>query len=70
MREASQQQGRAELRALAIAIVWMLLTQLAFVLFWDFGWLSRQASLVHWLVVGVLPPALSLWQLEQSAAPR
>jgi hypothetical protein len=70
MREASQRQGRAESRALAIAIVWMLTTQLACVLLWDFGWLSRQASLIHWLVVGVLPPALSLWRLEQVAIPR
>lgn len=65
MREASQRQGRAESRALAIAIVWMLLTQLGCVLLWDGGWLTRQASLIHWLVVGVLPPALSLWHLEQ-----
>lgn len=70
MREASQQQGRAESRALAIAIVWLLLTQLGCVLLWDSGWLSRQASLIHWLVVGVLPPALSLWRLEQAATQR
>jgi hypothetical protein len=63
MRDASRPLGRAESQVLAIAILWMLLTQLACVLLWDSGLLGRQASLIHWLVVGVLPPALSLWRL-------
>ena len=66
MREALRRQ---ESRALAVAIVWMLLMQLACVLLWDSGWLTRQASLIHWLIVGVLPPALALWQQEKAAAP-
>ena len=70
MREALQRQARQESWALAVAIVWMLLTQLACVLLWDAGWLTRQASLVHWLIVGVLPPALALSRLEQEASPR
>jgi hypothetical protein len=42
----------------------MMLAQLACVLCWDAGLLTRQASLLHWLVVGVLPPALALWTSE------
>lgn len=67
MREASPRQGRAETHALAISAVWLLCTQLACVLLWDAGWLSRQAALIHWLIVGVLPLALVLWRLEQLA---
>ena len=70
MREALQHQGRQQSRALAVAIIWMLLMQLSCVLLWDAGWLTRQASLVHWLIVGVLPPALALWRLEEAAVPR
>ena len=61
MREASRPQARAEQRALAVAVVWMLLAQLACVMLWDAGFMERQAALIHWLVVGVLPPALALW---------
>lgn len=64
MREVSRQRARAEQRALAIAVVWMLLVQLACVALWDAGWLGRQAALVHWLLVGVLPPAFSLWGMR------
>jgi hypothetical protein len=66
MREASRQQARAEQRALAIAVVWMLLVQLAVVALWDAGWLARQAALVHWLIVGVLPPAFALWGMRHA----
>ena len=69
MREALQHRARQNACALAIAIVWILSTQLACVLLWDAGWLTRQASLIHWLVAGVLPPALALWQLDRAAAP-
>lgn len=48
--------------ALAIAIIWLLVAQFAAVLAWDTGFLTRKAALLHWLVVGVLPPALALWQ--------
>ena len=44
---------------------WLLLVQLACVLLWDAEWLTRQAALVHWLVVGVLPPAFALWGMER-----
>ncbi len=64
MRESSPNQARAESLALAIAVVWMLTTQLICVLAWDAEWLTRQASLIHWLMIGVLPPALSLWRSE------
>ncbi len=49
---------------LAISVIWLLVAQLGCVLAWDFELLTRQAALVHWLVIGVLPPALALWQLE------
>jgi hypothetical protein len=64
MREASQRQWNAESRALGVAVVWMLLAQLACVLLWNGGWLTRQTALVHWLLVGVLPPALALWRMR------
>jgi hypothetical protein len=57
----------AEAGALAIAVVWLLLVQLGCVALWDAGWLTRQAALVHWLLVGVLPPALALWRMERAA---
>ncbi len=70
MRGSSQGQWRVETFALAVAILWMLAMQLICVVLWDSAWLTRQAALVHWLIVGVLPPALALWQLEtrQTAA--
>lgn len=64
MRDASRDQARAEQRALAIAVVWMLLVQVLCVVLWDGGWLERQTALVHWLVVGVLPPAFALWGMR------
>lgn len=64
MREASRQQARAEQRALIVSVAWMLLVQLACVFLWDGGWLGRQAALIHWLVVGVLPPAFALWGMR------
>ncbi|WP_165943414.1 hypothetical protein [Roseicella aquatilis] len=66
MREASHQQARTEQRALAVAVAWMLLVQLACVVLWDAAYLGRQAALVHWLVVGVLPPALALWGMRRA----
>jgi hypothetical protein len=65
MREASRPQARAEQRALAVAVVWMLLVQVGCVALWDAGWFARQAALIHWLIVGVLPPALALWGMRQ-----
>lgn len=66
MREASRRQARAEQRALAVAVAWMLLVQLVCVALWDSGWLGRQAALVHWLIVGVLPPAFALWGMRHA----
>jgi cyanate permease len=73
MREDSRQQARAEQRALVVAVVWMLAVQLGCVWLWDAGFLARQASLIHWLLVGVLPPALALWGMrhaDPAQAPR
>ncbi len=53
-----------ETLALGIAVLWLLFAQLLAVLAWDAELLTRQAALLHWLVVGVLPPALALWSLE------
>jgi hypothetical protein len=56
---------RRETGALAISVIWLLLAQFACVVAWDQGFLTRQAALLHWLVVGVLPPALALWSMER-----
>lgn len=50
--------------ALAVALGWMLLAQLGCVLAWQAGWFDRPGALVHWLLLGVLPPAMALWQGE------
>jgi hypothetical protein len=64
MRKQQQQTAvRRETGALAISIIWLLIAQFGCVLAWDQGFLSRQSALVHWLIVGVLPPALALWSM-------
>jgi hypothetical protein len=59
---------QAETAALAIAIIWLLIVQFVAVLAWDAELLTRQGALVHWLIVGVLPPALALWSMKGSEA--
>ena len=56
-------------RALCVAVGWMVAVQLTCVLLWDIGWFSRQGALVHWLLVGVLAPALALWTSGTPAEP-
>jgi hypothetical protein len=51
---------------LAVAVAWMLLTQIICVFGWNAGWFGRYGALAHWLVVGVLPPALALMQQERA----
>jgi hypothetical protein len=65
-----RQAERAQSVALVVSLVWMMLSQVAFVLCWDAGLLTRQASLLHWLVVGVLPPALAMWTMETDRTQR
>ena len=67
MRTPQARPERAETWALSVAVAWMLLVQLGCVVLWDGGWLTRQSALVHWLVVGVLPPALALWGAQRPA---
>ena len=55
---------RAQAAALVISLAWMVLAQVGCVMCWEAGFLTRQASLLHWLVVGVLPPALAIWNME------
>lgn len=55
---------QAETAALAISVVWLLVVQFLAVLAWDSELLTRQGALVHWLIVGVLPPALALWGMR------
>ena len=50
--------------ALGAAVLWLLFVQVLAVLAWDADLLTRQAALLHWLAVGVLPPALALWSLD------
>lgn len=66
MRNSSskRQAERAQAVALVISLAWMVLAQIGCVMFWEAGFLTRQASLLHWLVVGVLPPAMALWTTE------
>ncbi len=52
--------------ALVIALAWLLLAQLLALLAWDAELLTRQGALLHWLVVGALPPALALWSLPNT----
>lgn len=58
----------AETKALAISVIWLLVVQFAAVLAWDHELITRQGALVHWLVAGVLPPALALWGMKQPEA--
>ena len=67
MRDASGQHWRAQSRALALSVAWMLLAQVLCVLLWDAGVLTRPAALIQWLVVGVLPPGLAMWGMERPA---
>jgi hypothetical protein len=53
-----------ETLALGAAVLWLLFVQLLAVLAWDADLLTRQSALLHWLAVGVLPPALALWSLD------
>ena len=55
--------------ALGICIIWLLVVQFGAVVAWDAGLLTRKAALLHWLVVGVLPPALALWQTRLPETP-
>lgn len=53
----------AETLALAISVGWLLLVQALAVAAWDAELLTRKGALIHWLIVGVLPPALALWSM-------
>jgi len=61
---------RAQSVALLVSLAWMVLAQIGCVMFWDAGFLTRQAALLHWLVVGVLPPAIALWTTETERTAR
>ena len=61
---SNRQAERAQAMALLMSLAWMVLAQIGCVMFWEAGFLTRQASLLHWLVVGVLPPAMALWTTE------
>lgn|GEM_PF-2788055 len=58
-----------ETRALLVSVVWLLVVQVAAVLAWEADLVTRQSALLHWLFVGVLPPALALWQLPEETPP-
>jgi hypothetical protein len=55
-----------ESRALAISVAWLVLMQFLAVLAWSVGLLSRESAVVHWVLLGVLPPAMALASLTQS----
>jgi hypothetical protein len=52
-----------EMLALLVSTAWLLGVQILAVVAWDAERLTRQGALTHWLLVGVLPPALALWSL-------
>jgi hypothetical protein len=54
----------AETLALAVSVFWLLIAQAVAVMAWDAELLTRQGALVHWLLVGVMPPALALWGMQ------
>lgn len=54
---------RLHTTALSAALAWMCLGLVAASAAADAGLLTRAASLLHWLAVGVLPPALALASL-------
>jgi len=60
----------AETLALALSVLWLLLVQAIAVTAWDAELLTRQGALVHWLLVGVLPPALALWSMTPAPVRR
>lgn len=53
-------------RALAISVVWLVSIQVLAVIAWGAGLLSREAAVVHWVILGVLPPAMALAGLANS----
>jgi hypothetical protein len=55
----------AESRELAIAIGWLLLVQVLAVAAWTIGLLSRDAAVIHWVLLGVLPPAMALARMTR-----
>jgi hypothetical protein len=59
-----------ETRALALTIFWLLVVQVLAVLAWQAGLLTRQAALLHWLTLGVLPPAMALSHCAPDAPPQ
>ena len=59
----------SESRALAVSVAWLLLVQFLAMLAWDAELLTRQAAVMHWLVLGVMPPALALWTMPDPEAP-
>jgi hypothetical protein len=56
----------AESRALAISVGWLVAVQFLAVLAWAVGLLSREAAVVHWVLLGVLPPAMALAGLAKA----
>ena len=70
MWNSSRQAERAQSVALLVSLAWMVLAQVGCVMVWEAGFLTRQAALLHWLVVGVLPPAMALWTMETERTTR
>lgn len=56
----------AESRALAVSILWLLFVQVLAMLAWHLGLLSRMDAMMHWLLIGVMPPVLALLTTELS----
>jgi hypothetical protein len=50
----------AERRAFALSLGWLFVMQALALLAWNAGLLSRDAAVVHWVLLGVMPPAMAL----------
>jgi hypothetical protein len=50
-------------RALLISIAWLVAIQILALLAWGAGLLTREAAVVHWVLLGVMPPAMALARL-------
>ncbi|MDI3309552.1 MAG: hypothetical protein QJR07_20975 [Acetobacteraceae bacterium] len=65
MRDRFRQPWPAPMRALSIPVAWMLPGAAPVRGVVEHRLLTHQSALTHWLMVGVLPPALALWRAER-----
>jgi hypothetical protein len=47
-------------RAFVISVAWLIAVQILALLAWSIGLMTRDSALLHWVLLGVLPPAMAL----------